>query len=51
MCFTFKKNNKWTKNPVDYFLHDNASAGMRSPETSVGMEWMDFRGINDLLIQ
>ena len=35
MCFTFKKNNKRTKNPVNRFLHDDASASRRSPQTSV----------------
>ena len=35
MCFTFKKNNKRTKNPVNCFLHDDESAGMRSPQTSI----------------
>ena len=27
MFFTFKKNNKRTKKPVNCFLHDDASAG------------------------
>ena len=35
MCFTFKKNNKQTKKPVNCFLQDDASAGMQSLQTSV----------------
>ena len=31
----FKKNNKRTKNPVNCFLHDDASVGMRSSQTSI----------------
>ena len=34
MCFTFKKNNKPTKKPVNRFLQDGASAGIRSVQTS-----------------
>ena len=35
MYFTFKKNNKQTKKPVNRFLHDGASAGIRSVQTSI----------------
>ena len=34
MCFTFKKNNKQTKKPINCFLQDNASAGIWSLQTS-----------------
>ena len=30
MCFTFKKNNKQTKKPVNCFLQDDANAGIQS---------------------
>ena len=32
MCFTFEKSNKQTKKPVNRFLQDDASAGIRSIE-------------------
>ena len=35
MCFTFKKNNKQTKKPIDHFLQDDASAGIWSLQTSI----------------
>ena len=35
MCFTFKKNNKHTKKPVNCFLQDDASAGIQSLQTSI----------------
>ena len=35
MCFTFKKNNKQTKNPLIIFLQDVASVGIRSLQTSI----------------
>ena len=35
MCFTFKKNNKQTKEPVNCFLQDHASAGIQSLQTSI----------------
>ena len=35
MCLTFKKNNKWTKKPVNRFLQDDVSAGLRSLQTSI----------------
>ena len=35
MCFTFEKNNKQTKKPADRFLQDDASAGIRSLQTSI----------------
>ena len=35
MCLTFKKNNKQTKKPVNRFLQDDASAGIRSLQTSI----------------
>ena len=35
MCLTFKKNNKQTKKPVNRFLQDDASAGLRSLQTSI----------------
>ena len=35
MCFTFKKKNKQTKKPVNRFLQDDASAGIRSLQTSI----------------
>ena len=33
--FTFKKNNKQTKKPVNCFLQDDASAGIQSLQTSI----------------
>ena len=45
MFSTFKNNNKRTKKPVDRFLQDGASAGMRSADLycdktlSNAMEW------------
>ena len=45
MCLTFKKNNKQTKKPVNRFLQDDTSAGIRSLQTSIEiklpkpMEW------------
>ena len=38
-----KKNNKRTINPVNCFLHDDASAGMRSPQTSIVIKRMQER--------
>ena len=35
MCFTFKKNNKQTKKPVNHSLQDDANAGIRSLQTSI----------------
>ena len=35
MCFTFKKNNKQKKKPANRFLQDDASAGIRSLQTSI----------------
>ena len=35
MYLTFKKNNKQTKKPVNRFLQDDASAGIRSLQTSI----------------
>ena len=35
MCLTFKKNNKQTKKPVNCVLQDDASAGIRSLQTSI----------------
>ena len=35
MYFTFKKNNKQTKKPVNRFLQDDANAGVRSLQTSI----------------
>ena len=35
MCFTFKKNHKQTKKPVNCFLQDDASAGIQSLQTSI----------------
>ena len=35
MCFTFKKNDKQTKKPVNRFLQDYASAGIRFLQTSI----------------
>ena len=35
MCFTFKKNNKQIKKPVNCFLQDDASAGIQSLQTSI----------------
>ena len=35
MRFTFKKNNKQTKKPVNCFLQDDASAGIQSLQTSI----------------
>ena len=38
MCFTFKKNNKWTEKLVNPFLQDGASAGIRSLQTSIAIK-------------
>ena len=35
MYFTFKKNNKQTKKPVNRFLQNGASAGIRSLQTFI----------------
>ena len=35
MCFTFEKNNKWTKKSVNCFLQDSASVGMQPLQTSI----------------
>ena len=35
MCFAIKESNKWTKKPVNHFLQDGASAGIRSLQTSI----------------
>ena len=35
MCFTFKKNNKQTKKPVNCFLQNRASAGIWSLWTPI----------------
>ena len=35
MCFTFKKNSKQTKKPVNCFLQDYASVGIQSLQTSI----------------
>ena len=44
MCFTFAKNNKQTKKPVNYCLQDAASAGIWSPQTCISAkcQGMDF---------
>ena len=36
--YTFKKNNKQTKKPINCFLHDDARAGILSLQTSIGMK-------------
>ena len=53
MCFTLKKNNKWTKKPVNCFLHDDASVGMLSPQTSIAIKlcqtpWNGLYGWNQV---
>ena len=35
MCFTFAKNNKHTKKPVNYCLQDAASAGIWCLQTCI----------------
>ena len=35
MSFTFKKNNKQTKKPVNCLLQDDASAGIQSLQTRI----------------
>ena len=35
MCFSFKKNNKQTKKPVNCFLQDDTSASLQSLQTSI----------------
>ena len=35
MCFTFKKDYKQTKKPVNRFLQDDASAGILSLQISI----------------
>ena len=47
MCFTFKKNNKQIKKPVNRFLQDDASAVLWSLQTSIEIKlcqsrWNDF---------
>ena len=37
MGFTFKKNNKRTKKPVNLFLKDGAIDGIRSLQTSIAV--------------
>ena len=51
MCFTFKKNNKQTKKPINRFLQDDVSAGILSLQTSIeikfclSMEWTLVNGL------
>ena len=42
MCFTFKKSNKQTKKPVNRFWQDDASAGIRSLQTSIEIKVCQF---------
>ena len=35
MCLTVKKNNKQTQKPINRFLQDDVSAGIRSLQTSI----------------
>ena len=42
MCFTFKKNNKQTKKPVNCFLQDDASAGIQSLQISAKTYGTDY---------
>ena len=44
MCFTFKKNNKQTKKPVNCFLQDDASAGIQSLQTSIEIKLCQTHG-------
>ena len=44
MCFTFKKNNKHTKKPVNCFLQDDASAGIQSLQTSIEIKLCQVDG-------
>ena len=52
MCFTFNKNNKQTKKPVNRFLQDDASAGIRSLQTSIEIKlcqnrWNGLQVVDD----
>ena len=44
MCFTFKKNNKQTKKPVNCFLQHDASAGIQSLQTSIDIKLCQTHG-------
>ena len=44
MCFTFKKNNKQTKKPVNCFLQDDASTGIQSLQTSIEIKLCQNHG-------
>ena len=47
MCFTFKKNSKRTKKPVNcFFLQDDASAGIRSMQTSIVINFVKPQGMD-----
>ena len=54
MCF--KKNNKQTKKPVNSFLQDDTSAGIRSLQTSIEIKnsakvhGTDFRRRNTVYV-
>ena len=49
MYFTFKRSNKQTKKPINRFLQDGASAGIRSLQTSIDLFVYDqnFYGVVD----
>ena len=42
--FTFKKNNKQTKKPINCFLQDDASASIQSLQTSIEIKFFQNPG-------
>ena len=46
MCYTFKKNKKQTKRPVNCFLQDDASAGIQSLQTSIEIKLPKTHGMD-----
>ena len=52
MYFTFKKSNKQTKKPINRFLQDGTSAGIRSLQTSIEIKLSKVHGtdFNDFCI-
>ena len=44
MCVAFEKNDKGTKKPMNRFLQDGTSAGIRSLQTSVVLKLCQMPG-------
>ena len=42
MCFIFKENNKQTRKPVNRVLQDDASASIRSLQTSTEIKLLKY---------